>query len=126
MKRTKWLLCLGLVLSANVQATEACKRFTTSYDKTYCTAKLFVESDTELNQVYKELKSKLKEDVAKGLTRIQRDWIQYRNATCSDRTEIDVACNYQVNRGRTEYLRDRLRECKTGNCDSTAITRQSW
>lgn len=104
-------------------AEDACDKFTTSYDRTYCMAKLFVESDKELNQVYKELKTHLKGDVSKALTTTQRNWIKYRDNRCESDGTIAVDCNFKVNRTRTEYLRDRLRECKTGNCRPDLIRR---
>lgn len=123
----KRLLSLAILFMANSAfATEACDKFTTSYDRTYCTSKLFVESDSELNQVYKELKTHLKGDISKALTATQRNWIKYRNNLCESDGNIAVDCNYEVNRLRTEYLRDRLRECKTGNCQPDLIRRESW
>lgn len=125
----KSLLILSLLFTANAAfaATDACEKFTTAYDRTYGSAKLFIESDKELNQVYKELKTHLKGDTSKALTLIQRNWIEYRDNQCSDREgTIKVDCNYEVNRSRTEYLRDRLRECKTGNCQIDLIRSESW
>lgn len=122
----KKLFLFSLFIPTLAAANDACDHFKTSYDRTYCTAKLFLESDKELNTVYKELKSKLKSEVAKGLTQTQRDWIRHRDMACENNGLIDVDCNFKVNRERTEYLRDRLRECKTGNCQNHAITKQSW
>lgn len=122
----KKLLLLSLLVPTLAIANDACDHFNTSYDRTYCSAKLFLESDNELNEVYKELKSTLKPEVAKGLTQTQRDWIRHRDMACENKGEIDVGCNFKINRERTEYLRDRLRECKTGNCQTNAITKQSW
>ncbi|QLB39461.1 MULTISPECIES: lysozyme inhibitor LprI family protein [Mannheimia] len=122
-------LLLGIVslfITNQVFAEESCEKFTTSYDRTYCVAKLFVESDNELNQVYKELKTYLKSEISKSLTTTQRNWIKYRDNRCETNGNIEVDCNYQVNKLRTEYLRDRLRECKTGNCQIDAIRRESW
>lgn len=120
----KLLLALPVLFMANMASAEdACDKFTTSYDRTYCMAKLFVESDKELNQVYKELKTHLKGDVSKALTTTQRNWIKYRDNRCESDGTIAVDCNFKVNRTRTEYLRDRLRECKTGNCRPDLIRR---
>ena len=118
---------LTLLLAAQVAYADGeCDKYTTSYDQTYCFAKLFLESDKELNASYKELKDSLKDDTKAGLTQTQRDWIKYRDATCSNKGTIDVDCNYRVNRDRTNYLRDRARECKTGTCRNDMITQKSW
>ena len=104
-----------------------CDKYTTSYDRTYCFSKLFVESDKELNSVYNELRGAIKETAKKQLTEAQRDWMKYRDQTCqSSPGTINVDCNYEVNRKRTEYLRDRLRECKTGTCREDMIGSKSW
>lgn len=108
------------------RAQGECDKYKTSYDKTYCFCKLFVESDKELNDVYKELQGLLKADVKQQLTLTQRAWIKYRDTSCSKEGTIEVDCNYKVNHDRTEYLRDRLRECKTGTCRNNLISQQSW
>ena len=100
------LLCLPHAAKAGGE----CDKYTTSYDKTYCMGKLFVESDKELNAAYKELKESLQGDVKKQLTETQRTWIKYRDNSCSENGDINVDCNYRVNRDRAEYLRDRSRE----------------
>jgi len=109
-----------------VFAGDECQNPKTSYDRTYCMAKLFMESDNELNAVYKELKSSLKKDLQQKLTEVQREWIKYRDGACESSGTIDVKCNYDVNRARTEFLRDRLRECKTGHCREDLIAQKSW
>ena len=118
----------ALLLSQSVMASpESCDRYNTSYDKTYCMAKLFVESDKELNNVYKALRNKISGNARNGLTQTQRNWIRYRDDACQPKAgTIDVDCNYRVNRERTQYLRDRLRECNTGACYNEAIVRPSW
>ena len=104
-----------------------CDKYTSSYDQTYCFSKLFVESDKELNDVYKDLRAAIKEPAKKSLTEVQRDWMKYRDKSCqSSPGTVNVDCNYDVNRKRTEYLRDRLRECKTGTCRDEMIGAKSW
>src|SRR3989338_927665 len=114
MKKSIAIAALTLaVFTANAFADQGCGNPKTEYDQTYCTAKLFVESDTELNQVYTEL-SKMVDPTAKtSLLQAQRQWIKFRDSTCSSQGTIDVQCNFEVNRDRAQYLQDRLRECKT-------------
>jgi uncharacterized protein YecT (DUF1311 family) len=119
------LLSLALVTSV-AQAQSECDKYKTSYDKTYCFAKLFLESDKELNAVYGDLRGQLKETARKQLTDVQRDWIKYRDGKCESSGAIDVDCNYRVNRDRAEYLRDRARECKVGTCRDELIAKKSW
>lgn len=122
------LLASALALSFHsAQAQGECDKYTTSYDLTYCYSKLFLESDKELNSVYSELRGVLKEGPKKQLQSVQRDWIKYRDQTCQPTAgTINVDCNYEVNRKRTEYLRDRLRECKAGTCRDDMVASKSW
>lgn len=115
-----------LFASSAAKAEGECNTYKPGYDQTYCFSKLFVESDSELNSVYKELKEFLKGDVKQKLTEAQRSWIKYRDDSCSSGSTIRVDCNYDVNRARTEYLRDRLRECKTGTCRNDMIAKETW
>lgn len=108
------------------ELTQQCRTYQTSYDRTYCVAKLFLASDDELNEVYKKLRAQLDADTRQSLLEVQRGWIGYRDGACSDDGTIDVACNYGLNRDRSNYLRDRLRECQTGSCNTRLIGRQSW
>lgn len=126
-------LCLPLAfVAAPAQAqgadqlTQQCEKYKTSYDQTYCIAKLFLASDNELNAVYKKLKGKTQGEVQKSLVQVQRDWIKYRNGACESAGAIDVNCNYRVNRERVTYLGDRLRECETGSCNNALIGKPSW
>lgn len=129
MKKLWISLVVGVFVMASgaVFAGDECDKYKTSYDQTYCYAKLFVESDKELNAVYNELKGKLKDDMKKKLAETEREWMKYRTKTCEEEPgTITLDCNYKINRERTEYLRDRLRECKTGNCREDMITGKSW
>lgn len=120
---TATVLSFGL---GNAFAQAECEKYNTSYDKTYCFAKLFLESDKELNTVYGELRGQMKDPVRKQLTEVQRDWIKYRDSKCERNGAINVDCNYRVNRERAEYLRDRSRECKAGTCRDDMIGQKSW
>lgn len=107
--------------------TEQCGSYRTPYDRTYCVAKLFMRSDQELNTVYGKLESAVTGDTRQGLVQVQRGWIKYRDRACeAGAGSIDVVCSYHVNRARTDYLRDRLRECEAGRCDKALIVRKSW
>lgn len=128
MKKSRFIaLTTILLFTSNVYAVNECDKYTTSYDQTFCFSKLFVESDKELNTAYKELRALLKPNIKQALTVTQRNWIIYRDNACQPvQGTIDVNCNYQVNRDRTYYLQDRLRECKAGTCRNDMIAKPSW
>jgi len=116
-----WKLPFGILaasfLTLNAVADEGCKNPKTPYDQTYCTAKLFLESDNELNESFKELKGHLKKkEASQQLIKVQRKWIEFRNQNCSQAGSINVACNFEVNKNRTDFFRNRARECKVGHC----------
>lgn len=116
----------GALLFVNTIMADNCQNPQTSYDRTYCAAKLFLESDKELNSVYKELKGMLKPEVQKQLVQVQREWITYRDSKCENNGTIDVSCNHEVNVARIDYLRERLRECKAGQPRPDLIVKTSW
>jgi uncharacterized protein YecT (DUF1311 family) len=122
-------LLAGVVVlaSQSVLAQGECDQYTTSYDRTYCFSKLLVESDKELNSVYNELRNLLKGTARSQLIEAQRAWINYRDQKCQPSSgTILVDCNYEVNRKRADSLRDRWRECKTGNCREDMIGSRNW
>ena len=122
------LLAVSLAFAAQAFAVETnCDKYKGGYEKTYCLSKLFVESDNELNDVYKELKPKLSPEGQKALKDTEVRWIKYRTSRCEvSPGTIDVRCSYEVNRDRTNFLRDRLRECNSRMCDNAAVGKQSW
>ena len=62
----KMLIALSLAIVVPTFALETnCDKYKNSYDRTYCLSKLFVESDKELNDVYKELREKLHKFICK-------------------------------------------------------------
>ena len=125
----RFVLIFGIVLmTASVAwGQDPCARYRASYDRTYCKSKLFVDSDRELNDVYKKLGRQLSESTRRQLVETQRDWIRYRDQRCESAPgTINVDCNYRVNVQRINYLRDRLRECTAGSCNRDAIVRPNW
>jgi uncharacterized protein YecT (DUF1311 family) len=126
MKRILSSLTLALLMPVAAHAAGECDKYRTSYDKTYCMAKIFFESDNELNASYKDLRNLVNDSTKQQLKDSQLDWIRYRNGACESGGSIDVDCNYRVNRSRTEYLRDRVRECKAGTCRNEMVARKSW
>ena len=89
-------------------------------------SKISAEADNELNIVYKQLRSVINAATKKQLVYVQRDWLKYRSTMCESSGAIDVDCNYRLNKERTEFLRDRLRECRAGTCRTSAILNTYW
>jgi uncharacterized protein YecT (DUF1311 family) len=129
MRRILSVFAMGLMFffSQTALAEGECDEHQAGYDRTFCLAKLLIESDNELNTVYQDLRKLIKEDSKKQLTFVQQEWMQYRDITCQSRPgAITTGCAYNLNRERTNYLRDRLRECKTGACRNDKIEQKNW
>ena len=103
-----------------------CEKPSPGYDSVYCSAKLFLESDNELNAAWKQLMTFLNAEQKKNIIQVQRDWIKYRNAKCSTNNSIDVDCNYDVNKERTKFILDRITECKIGSCKDSMLSKSEW
>lgn len=118
----------GLMFATAAHAIETqCDKYSGTYDRTYCLSKLFVDSDAELNVVYKELRDLLNDSGKKALKNAEVKWLKYRTDRCETSPgTIDVRCSYEVNVDRTNYLRERARECRSSKCDNNAVGRQSW
>jgi uncharacterized protein YecT (DUF1311 family) len=126
MKALLSTLTLALLIPVAAEAAGECDKYHASYDKTYCMAKLFFESDNEMNTSDKELRGLINDATKQQLKETQLNWIRYRNDACESDGSIDVDCNYRVNQSRAEYLRDRARECKAGTCRNEMIVKKSW
>lgn len=56
----------------------------------------------------------------------QRQWIKYRDETCSEEGAISEDCGLKVNQYRQIYLNERLRECKVGFCKNDLIAKNTF
>ena len=55
------------------------------------------------------------------LKKSQLAWIRERDAQCTTDTGIDVQCRLSTTQERNNWLRERLRECKTIGCKTNAL-----
>lgn len=128
IKKLITAISASLMLSTAANAIETqCDKYSGTYERTYCLSKLFVDSDAELNVVYKELRDQLNDSGKKALKDSEIKWLKYRTGRCETSPgTIDVRCSYEVNVDRANYLRERSRECRSSRCDNSAVGRQSW
>jgi uncharacterized protein YecT (DUF1311 family) len=117
---------LGVVLSSVFGMADAanCDQARNSLDAVHCNNLVYQKADQELNETYKALMNKLKSTDKKALRSLQRQWIKTRDQQCTmqsvDMGEvIDSACLLNQTTERTNWLNDRLRECKTVGCISS-------
>jgi len=98
-----------------------CAENQTEFDDVYCWAKAYIASDDDLNAAYKALTAKLDTDAKAVLKKGQRAWIKARDGDCgrsdSDDYYVDLSCAADFTENRTQFLRDREKECEAGKCD---------
>ncbi len=102
-------------------ANADCSTSKNDFEDVYCAAKNFIDADNDLNAAYKALVGKLSTDEKSTLKKGEAVWMKSRNSNCgktdSDGYYVDLSCAVDQTRNRTQFLRDRTAECKTGTCD---------
>lgn len=121
-------ILLGLSLSSVCLIAQAdnCDHTRNSLDAIHCNNLVYQKADKELNNTYKQLRTKLNTTQKKTLRTAQIRWIKARDAECTmnsvDMGEvIDSACLLDQTTTRTNWLNDRLRECKTVGCMTSKL-----
>ena len=99
-----------------------CSTSKNDFEDVYCYAKIYIDSDNDLNQAYKALVAKLNAEQKSALKKGQLAWMQSRNDECgqtdSDGYYVDLSCAVDTTRARTKFLRARKAECEAGSCDA--------
>lgn len=120
----KWLFPLLCLLSASAWA-DNCDRTRNSFDSIYCTNKIYADTDAELNKNYQQLRQRLNSSQKAMLKRSQLRWIRQRDARCdtsdAHSNSVDVDCRLQQTQSRNDWLRERVRECKTVGCKTSLL-----
>ena len=112
----------GLLVTGSAFA-DNCDRTRNTYDDIYCANKVFASADADLNKNYRALMAKLNSSQKNQLKAAQRAWIKSRDLQCSndDTQTVYVNCNLEQTRERNHWLQERLRECQTVGCKSSAL-----
>ena len=102
-----------------------CDHTRNSYDAVHCSDKVYVNADNELNQNYQQLRSKLNPQQKNILKRSQLAWIKDRDQSCSGESNVGTViytnCQLEKTQERNSWIRERLRECKTIGCKTSAL-----
>lgn len=112
------LSCLGL---SGLAFADNCDNTRNNFDDIYCTNKVYASADAELNKNYQTLRTKLNANQKNILKRSQVAWIKERDAECSHGSSVDVQCRLSQTQDRNHWLQERLRECKTIGCKTSAL-----
>ena len=97
------LACMSF--SAHAENTLYSQRFSTCMNNSggvtaemlNCTGNEYTQQDARLNKAYKKLTSQLSAGRKKELLRVQRLWIQYRDANCKFYEDPDGGTNATIN-----------------------------
>ena len=121
-------LVLGLAVPFGSGAAQAdCAASKNEFEDVYCYAKIYIDSDNDLNAAYKALTAGIDADTKSVLKKSQRAWMKIRNDACgqtdSDGYYVDLSCAVDKTRERTQFLKDRKAECDTGRCDLDALAK---
>ena len=110
----------ALFFSSSTLAGEACDRPKNDFDGLYCLNKIYQEADKELNVNYKILVPLLDIAGRAQLKRNQLVWQRSRNSECSRQDGgsflVDLQCATDTTISRSQFLQDRIRECKSSGC----------
>jgi uncharacterized protein YecT (DUF1311 family) len=79
MKKLKFALVFGLLSAKSLMALD-CANAQSQYELSMCAQQESKMADKELNQVYKELMSRLDEEGKNKLKDAQRKWIKFKEA----------------------------------------------
>ena len=113
------LIVLGL-LSVQSSFADNCDIPRDDFDGLYCMNKVYIKADEDLNNAFKELKPLINAEEKKALMKSQLQWIESRNSTCSIKNTqgffVNLNCVKSTTVERTNFLRDRIRECKATGC----------
>ena len=114
-----------LLVPALSWAQQNCDSPRDDFDGIYCLNKVYSQTDSELNDVYRDLSSKLAAGDRTALRNRQREWIDQRNASCSRHIEagffVNLRCATETTKQPLQVLQERLRECKSSGCQPSKL-----
>ena len=111
-------IILIAALAVSIVSGSECENPKNNFDSIYCLNKVYIQTDKNLNESYSALRKHLYGQERYALLKSQREWIEVRNDECSLSKNgmfyVNLRCTTDVTRKRTEFLNNRLTECKSG------------
>ena len=117
------LMSLVSILYAKPQEkgkTDPCASAQTQAEMNQCAGREYKTADAELNQVYRQLITKLDEQEKAQLKEAQTAWLKYRDANCefvadqyrggTIRPMIHGLCLAEMTRNRTSEIRSQIKD----------------
>lgn len=123
----KWLAALTVAaMLATPAFAQDCSNAATQAQMNACAGEAFTKADAELNSLYGQIKSRLKDDKAQLdlLAKAERAWVAFRDAECgfagsgveggSMQPMVVASCKEDLTKKRSEELQDYLK-CEEGD-----------
>lgn len=124
MKKT-YLAALIIASLPFAASADNCDQPRDDFDGLYCLNKVYVQADKDLNSAYKKLRGYLSNSEKRTLKSGQIEWINHRNDNCSDYNDrgffVNLKCAADTTIERTNFLNDRIRECKATGCQASKL-----
>jgi uncharacterized protein YecT (DUF1311 family) len=121
----QWVWMMLAMVLCTATAWADCEKTQSDYDVVYCSSKIYMQADKELNEAYKKLVGKLDTAGKKLLKEGELAWIQTRNQDCSERRPnkilLNLDCATSATVSRTQFLNDRYRECVSAGCMNSKL-----
>ncbi len=121
----KLLFTLFFGSTALLFANSSCDVPKNDFDGLYCLNKVYQEADKELNENFKNLRTRLDANGKGALKAGQLVWIDSRNNQCSKRVDnnfyVNLDCATKMTIQRSQFLQDRLRECVSSGCQNSKL-----
>ena len=122
----KLFCAAGLSLASVAALADNCDTARNTFDEFYCKDKLYIQADKDLNKAYGELMKALPSASKKTLKSVQLEWMRGRDSQCieerDDEIVLFVNCRLRKTVEQTNFLQDRLRECKSTGCQPSSLT----
>jgi uncharacterized protein YecT (DUF1311 family) len=116
----------GLSIASVSAFADNCDNARNTFDEFYCKDKLYIQADKDLNTAYGELMRALPNASKKTLKSVQLEWMRGRDSQCieerDDEIVLFVNCRLNKTIEQTNFLQDRLRECKSTGCQPSRLT----
>ena len=121
----KLLCAAGLGLMSVSVLADNCDNARNTFDEFYCKDKLYQQADKDLNKAYGELMNALPSASKKTLKSVQLEWMRARDSQCIEERDDEIVllvnCRLRKTINQTNFLQDRLRECKSTGCQPSRL-----
>lgn len=125
MKYVTLLLGVVFLATAGIANADNCDHPQKGFDGVYCQSKVYMQADHDLGKAYKDLRHRLMPKDKNVLKKTEIKWIKRRDRLCSrtigQKFFVNIHCATVLTVNRTDFLTQRIRECKATGCQPSKI-----